>query len=216
VNETVKALIPAVVAYVVETGGYVTKTKLLKLLYLIDVEFYRFHRQTFTGFDWKFFHLGPWSAEFDPLINDLVASGTLIERTGTKPEYETKFYQVAESHDLGKLFKSATDEFALRGVLRTWSESSTGEILDHVYFRTEPMERGVRNERLDFSSISEGPVQRYVRPSSGISPKEIKKMRAKFRSRSKEVDRRGDFSYTPPRYDDEFKKGIDKLESAEN
>jgi hypothetical protein len=215
VNETVKVLIPAIVAYVVETGGYVTKTKLLKLLYLIDVEFYRSHRQTFTGFDWKFFHLGPWSADFDPLLSNLLASGTLIERIGTKPEYETKFYYVAEPHDLGKLFKSATDEFALKGVLKTWAESSTGEILDHVYFHTEPMEHGVRNERLDFSSISEGPVQQYIRPSSGIQAKEIKKLRAKFDSRSKELARHAAFAYTPPRYDDEFRKGIDELESTE-
>jgi hypothetical protein len=215
VNETVQALIPAVVAYVVETGGYVTKTKLLKLLYLIDVEFYRFNGQTFTGFDWKFFHLGPWSAEFDPLINNLVASGTLIERAGTKSEYETKFFHVAEPHNLSKIFKTANDEFAIKGVLRTWAESSTGEILDHVYFRTEPMERGVRNERLDFSAISHGPVERYGRPSSGISPREVKKLREKFQSHSNEIARRTTFAYTPPRYDEEFRKGIEKLESAE-
>ena len=50
-------LIPAVVTWVVEHDSYVTKTKLLKLLYVFDVEYYR-HRSTFTGFGWKFFHLG--------------------------------------------------------------------------------------------------------------------------------------------------------------
>jgi hypothetical protein len=36
-------LITAIVSYVTERGGYITKTKLLKLLYLFDVEFYRAH-----------------------------------------------------------------------------------------------------------------------------------------------------------------------------
>ncbi len=212
-NEIAKRLVPAVVACVVETGGYVTKTKLLKLLYLIDVEFYRLHRQILTGFDWKFFHLGPWTSEFDPLIENLVASGTLLERAAAKPEYETKFYHVAEPHDFGKLFKSASDEFSLKSVLRTWGESSTGEILDYVYFRTEPMERGVRNEKLDFSSISELPPERYARPSSGITPKEIKKLRAKFHGEVAGTSQAARFDFTPPRYDEEFKKGIAKLDS---
>ena len=54
-------LIAAVVTWVVEQGSYVTKTKLLKLLYLFDIEYYRVHRQTFTGFSWKFFHLAVYS-----------------------------------------------------------------------------------------------------------------------------------------------------------
>ena len=36
-------LITAVVSYVTKREGYITKTKLLKLLYLFDVEFYRAH-----------------------------------------------------------------------------------------------------------------------------------------------------------------------------
>src|SRR5215467_5983967 len=161
-------------------GGYVTKTKLLKLLYLLDVEFYRSHRETLTGFDWKFFHLGPWTAEFDPLIDTLLATDELVERPSTRTEYDTKFYHVDTPCDFGKLFKTATDEFSLKNVLRTWADSSTGQILDHVYFYTEPMERGVRNERLDFSSIPQGTTERYARPASDASPKEIQKLRAEF------------------------------------
>lgn len=41
-NPHLKNLIAAVVSYVTEHGGYITKTKLLKLLYLFDVEYYQF------------------------------------------------------------------------------------------------------------------------------------------------------------------------------
>lgn len=57
-----------------------TKTKLLKLLYLFDIEYYRAHQQTFTSFGWKFFHLGPWATEFDPALDELVAKGTLLQQ----------------------------------------------------------------------------------------------------------------------------------------
>ncbi len=40
-NQALVKLIPAIISAVVERGGYVTKTKLLKLLYLFDVEYYR-------------------------------------------------------------------------------------------------------------------------------------------------------------------------------
>jgi hypothetical protein len=214
VNEITKKLVPAVVSYIEQMGGYVTKTKLLKLLYLLDVEFYRSHRQTLTGFDWKFFHLGPWTSEFDPMIATLLASDELSERTATKQEYETKFYHASDDCDFGKLFKSAADEFPLRNVLRTWAESSTGEILDYVYFNTEPMERGIRHERLDFSSIPEGQMEKYTRPASGIPPKEIQKMRAEFQRRR--TSSLPSFSFTPPRYDDEFANAIARLDQAEN
>jgi hypothetical protein len=93
VNAYTKKLIHAIVSQVVEKGGYVTKTKLLKLLYLFDVEYYRVHRQTFTGFNWKFFHLGPWAREFDPLMEELVHSETLVESTSAKQDYDTKFFR---------------------------------------------------------------------------------------------------------------------------
>ena len=76
----IEKLIAAIVTWVVGEGSYVTKTKLLKLLYLFDVEYYRAHRETFTGFGWKFFHLGPWAAEFDPALDELVNRGTLLQQ----------------------------------------------------------------------------------------------------------------------------------------
>jgi hypothetical protein len=213
VNSIVPNLVPAIVAYVAEAGGYVTKTKLLKLLYLLDVEFFRLHRQTLTGFNWKFFHLGPWTAEFDPLIEGLITSGILLEQPATKPDYDTKFYHVEEQRDVGKLFTSANDEFLVKGILKTWSQSPTGEILDFVYFHTEPMEHGIRSQPLDFNSISEAPAERYVRATSGLSSKRISELRRNFRKQREKLERPA-FHFTQPRYDEEFEKGMSKLRSS--
>lgn len=57
--ERVEKLIPAIVAQVESQGGTVTKTKLLMLIYLFDIEWYRTHGETFTGWDWR----------YDPIIH---------------------------------------------------------------------------------------------------------------------------------------------------
>jgi hypothetical protein len=88
-NSSLPELIVAVVSYVTEHGGYVTKTKLLKLLYLFDVEFYRAHGRTFTEFQWKYFHLGPWTREFDPLLEGLLSKGDLSEHVSERSEFDT-------------------------------------------------------------------------------------------------------------------------------
>lgn len=48
-------LVQDILTRVRERQGYVTKTKLFKYLYLVDVESYRFRERLLTGFNWIFF-----------------------------------------------------------------------------------------------------------------------------------------------------------------
>src|SRR5436309_3548699 len=153
-NPEPKELVPAIVSHVTQRGSYVTKTKLLKLLYLCDVEYYRIFRRLLTGFQWKFFHLGPWAREFDPLLEGLLASGVLTDSISSRPEFETRIFKTSEEFDLARIFGTLKEEAPVKRVLDRWAESTTGEILDYVYFYTEPMEHGIRNEPLDFTTIS--------------------------------------------------------------
>jgi hypothetical protein len=215
-DATPRDLIPAIVSYVTHKGGYVTKTKLLKLLYLCDVEYYRVFRNLLTGFQWKFFHLGPWAREFDPLLNELLTHGVLIESSSSRPDYDTKFFKTSEDFDLTRLFGTFKEEVPVKRVLERWAESSTGEILDYVYFRTEPMEHGIRNEPLDFTTISEQPLLNYARQASGKTPQEIKTARKKLLEQLSR--RRGEaakaFAFTSPRYDEEFLEALEKLDGT--
>jgi len=208
-------LIGAIVTWVVDEGSYVTKTKLLKLLYLFDVEYYRTHRRTFTGFSWKFYHLGPWAAEFDPALDRLVTKAALLQQRSNS-EFESSFYKVAERSDPHEPFCNVKDEQILRGVLRTWGTRSTGEILDYVYFQTPPMEAGSRNAPLDFSVIQPHKPSAYSRSSSGRTRAEIQKLRAAFEAQ--QVQRKSvqnePFLFTPPKYDQDYLDAVAKLETA--
>lgn len=207
-------LIIAVVSYVTEHGGYITKTKLLKLLYLLDVEFYRAHGRTFTGFQWKYFHLGPWTREFDPLLEGLVAAGSLVEHLLERPDFDAKFLRAAESGNLRKPFDNYKDEGILKSVLDIWGPSPTGEILDYVYFRTEPMEYGVRNEPLDFSRVLQHVPETYKRSPSNKTAGEIKAMRREFNQKIAKQLGSTAFQFTQPKYDDEFHAAMEKLDAG--
>lgn len=217
-NPQVKQLIPAMVSYVNDHDGYVTKTKLLKLLYLFDVEFYRTHRRLFTEFSWKFFHLGPWTREFDPVVNELVAQGVLLLVESAKQEYDTKFVRTESRFDFSKIFPSFKEEAPLRTVLNTWAERPTGEILDYVYFHTEPMEQGIRNEPLNFSLISDERPEKYSRSMSGTSARDIATAKKQFASQIAALQKpkaEARFEFTPPKYDEEFVSALAKLDAAE-
>ena len=213
-NNPLSELVVAVVSYVTEHGGYVTKTKLLKLLYLFDLEFYRAHGRIFTEFQWKYFHLGPWTAEFDPLLDKLISQASLTEHVVERPDFDAKFLRSSGSSNLRKPFDSYKDEAILKSVLDTWGPSPTGEILDHVYFRTEPMEHGIRNENLDFSTVLREVTETYKRSPSNKTAGEIKALRKEFGEKVAKRLGSPTFQFTQPRYDDEFRVAMEKLDAG--
>lgn len=212
----VYSLIAAIVAWIVEHDSYVTKTKLLKLLYLFDVEYYRRYQRTFTGFGWKFFHLGPWAAEYDTALGGLLAQEVLTEQRSNSSEYETTFYKPSVAMDIHGVFSNAKDESILLEVLKRWGTRTTGEILNYVYFQTEPMEAGIRNQPLDFSLIAMERPAVYSRSSSGRSAADIRKLREQFERQQaeKKAEEQRPFAFTPPRYDDEYFEAMAKLQTA--
>jgi hypothetical protein len=215
INDRLNDLLVAIVSYVTQHDGYITKTKLLKLVYLFDIEFYRTHGRTFSGFQWKYYHLGPWTREFDPLLDQLVVRGDLTEQIVERADYDTRFLHSAADANLKKPFDSYGDEAILKLLLDTWGPRTTGEILDFVYFRTEPMENGVRSEALDFSTVFPQAPQAYKRADSKKSPGEIKRLRREFSAKLAARQPSPAFQFTEPKYDEEFHVAMEKLDSGE-
>ncbi len=56
-------LISYVVARALDRGVTPNRTKLVKLLYLIDVDRVRSRQEPLTGYEWVFFHYGPYAFE---------------------------------------------------------------------------------------------------------------------------------------------------------
>jgi hypothetical protein len=207
-DQTAIELFAAIVTFTAAENSYATRTKLLKLLYLFDVEYFRIHRRTFTGFDWKFLHLGPWTAQYEELVTTALAGGQLSERMSKR---DTALLYAPEKIDTSELKLPVKDEGLLRQVLHRWAGAETSEILDYVYFNTEPMLHGVRSLPLDFSSIQELPPI-YKRTSSGATSKEIEARRRVFKEKHPQPAKA---RITPPRYDESFDRAIATMQSED-
>jgi len=137
----------------------------------------------------------------------------IYESTSDKSEYDTKFLHSVGNADFRQCFSEYKDEAIVRDVLNTWGSRTTAEILDYVYFQTEPMEHGIRNEPLDFSKIMGQVPGAYKRPTSGKSKNEIEKMRREFMAKARPANAPA-FAFTPPQYDSEFLEALEKLDSG--
>lgn len=215
-NKNLSNLILFIVAEINNRDSFVTKTKLLKLLYLFDVEYYRIHKKTFTGFDWQFYLLGPWTAQYDKELEILIGNSQLKTSAG---QNNTTYFKTFEKIEFADLFDTFKDELPLKRIIDTWGERTTNEILDYVYFETEPMIFGTRNELLDFSTISETPPIKYKRSSSGKTQKQLQEARKKLdaiseKYQAKSANKKA-FS-KPNYYDEDFYEAMRILEEMDS
>src|SRR5690348_15440932 len=80
---------PLALAILTAAGdGGVGKTKLLKLLYLSDIEYFRVFRRTLTGFDWRFYLYGPWAPQFDEILQRLDQQDAISRRAWSNDAVE--------------------------------------------------------------------------------------------------------------------------------
>ena len=197
----------AVLSRANERAGGVNKTKLLKLLYLADIEHYRRHDETLTGFDWRFHLYGPWAAEFDPLLDDLARTDKIELEAWSKDELAGNRISPIEMRDLDRVVADTEEYYRILRVIDTWADRSLADLLDYVYFETEPMIDAVSQQPLSFSNVSKQPPKLYRRGASGANPKALARLKAKLRHHqegSESARAKSKASFRSPRYDDVY------------
>jgi uncharacterized protein YwgA len=100
------------------------RTKLMKLLFLIDRELYR--RFGATVFHWKMYKYGPFSREVLDTLDDMEIDGFVVARV----EEDVIIYELASTApaDLPQEVKEAADQ-----ILVAWARRSLDELLTYVY-----------------------------------------------------------------------------------
>lgn len=78
-KERLKKLILYVVSQIEASGNKTSLLKLLNIIYLFDMEYYRENKKTFTEVDWIHGPVGPYSKQLDLLFYELLESGDLIK-----------------------------------------------------------------------------------------------------------------------------------------
>lgn len=131
--------------YIEKIGVAPTKTKLAKLAYLAEVYYTRLSRKRLTNQEWIFWKFGPYFMKYDELISN--------ESIFIKPDHMDDFYPI-EVRDDFEIEEFKLDENIALGRALEHASDDLNQILDFVYFDTEPMMKvQTRGEILDFGSI---------------------------------------------------------------
>jgi len=123
-------------------------TRLVKLMYLTELEYFRLRHERLTALDWTFYIYGPYPLSLKSFLGE--------------PEIETKEWRsgktsksVVRDEDTFMNAKAEPDlEAIIKRVVKTWGDADLNQLLDFVYFETEPMQNAKRGDLLDFSTVA--------------------------------------------------------------
>ncbi len=133
------------------------KTQLIKLLYLAEVEYYRNCNQRLTDLNWLFYHYGPYALELEDILSDKVFEQTKIK---TQDEKDFILFKVAEGLSRYKSEVDTKVSLIIKKIVGQWKDKSLEDLLDYVYYETEPMEAvDKRGDVLDFTTIKKENTQ---------------------------------------------------------
>jgi hypothetical protein len=153
---------------VADRGASLPKIKLVKLLYLLDLEAWKTKGVPVTGLDWQFFHYGPYTATLEPVLDR--AEGVYFNRVELERGQSRRLAatatrlghaQVPVENEIVYLYnplgglpdEPIADPFVaglVERVAQRWAGESTDSILSFVY-TTEPIARGERHAPLDWN-----------------------------------------------------------------
>ena len=209
-----KNLIRAILTRLRELESTASKTKLLKLLYLADIEHFRKTGSTLTGFDWIFYLYGPWAADFDKALDQLESEALIDVKGWTDTSFEGREIRISDPLDLGKVIADADEYFRTKRMIDTFAALSTPELLDYVYFSTEPMEGAEKLKPLDFNKVSREGPRLYKRSASGTPRKKVEGIKARFQAVREEIEKASQESiarFWTPTFDEHYIKALEVL-----
>ena len=183
------------VAYVVARssgrGATLTRTKLMKLLYLIDVDRAVSRLRPLASDAWTFFHYGPYAHDLAADIQRLESTGQLVTTVGSKGDKNWTLYRGTRNPVDVEGWRDST-RITIDQIVDRWAGEDLNLLLDHVYFHTAPMESARRGEPLDLSLAAGQP---RLRPQP-LTPPEVP---AELKDRAAEwiKSRRGRYRSVP-------------------
>jgi len=146
------------------------KVRLMKLLYLLDVKYCRYYGEIYTGLEWVFYKYGPFTFKIEDLLDKIgVTEEEILLEKGKI------FKQLKYEFDMGEenVKPSVKSRGILKNLFKEWGSTDLNQLLDYVYFDTEPMENAGLRRKLDFSKI----ILYKGKEKIAISPYTKKKLR---------------------------------------
>ncbi len=143
-------------------------TKLMKLVYLVEVYYTRLHGERLTRVPFSYHDHGAFATDLYESLEALEAKGVLQDRkVETAGGYTAHIREPRIDRtkiDLSDEARAAVDE-----VLEDWGEASLGDVIAYTK-RTLPFVGTKKGELIDFSRMDA--VQEYAK-AKGISPENV-------------------------------------------
>lgn len=122
--------------FVCGTKGHITKTQLVKFLYLADLYAVKWTGQQLTTLDWYYYRHGPWHEDIDAALERMNGSKLTLENDG-----QTCFIRSSPNETKIEDLKLSTGlQLMLENIRREWAGSGDriNKLLEYVY-STAPM-----------------------------------------------------------------------------
>jgi len=159
-----------------------SKTKLLKLTYLVEVFYKRRYKERITTAEWVYYLYGPYLRNYDALLQN---KNIIIEKLENKEEIETNIVSITKEYKNDLIPKDA--KYLIHSIVHDYGNLDLKDILNFVYFETEPMINAeLRNEILDFNTIL--PEEHYKIKQLKIDPNVKKAIRSEFRKKIEAIN----------------------------
>lgn len=211
-------LIRYLVGELSDRGFDVTKTGLVKLLYLSDVEAVRRGRPRVSSIEWVLYKYGPYAFEIEDALRQL-AGREIDELAGISALGKAyKVYRATSPED--SVVIDPEEKAVVGSVLDRWGGESLEEILDYVYFETEPMLTAEWLKPLDFGlirkreplvSLADLLVQRGEKETA----EKLADLKARFWARTHAQAQAAVVPTPAPRFDKVFLDGLRVVDTPE-
>jgi hypothetical protein len=136
-------------------GSPAIKTRLIKLLYLVDLAHSAKTGRPATGLRWYYHRHGPYATGVEDSLDHMVGRTLSMESTSTAAGGEAMVLRARTPPPpdlLPARLAAITDE-----VLARWARVELSELLAHVYFETGPMRGAERGDDLDLTDSGRWP-----------------------------------------------------------
>jgi hypothetical protein len=197
-----------------EEEGVPAKTRLVKLLYLIDLLNVRDRNEQATNLEWVFYHYGPYAFGMDAVIERQV--GNTID-VATRESYfgDTMFVYRTREHPPATLLPDRLRRYCDE-VCGRWANEDLNQLLSYIYFETPPMIGAARGEQLNMRRVREVEWPAYYRalPPPDLDP-EWRERREEWRRRTNETLPEVPLDPGPRRDDDYQPEPSEPMESED-
>lgn len=142
-----------IIAYIVEKlSGKVTKTQLLKLIYLADFESVKYSGNQLSEIKWFYHHYGPYDKSLDKRLQLLEKEKFIKVEQKNKKSHPDEIYFVYQATD-----KRINNDFSpvqkdiLETIINQFGSFTLSSLLDYVY-HTSPMQGAVKGRIIDLNN----------------------------------------------------------------